>query len=48
VHTVVAVRNRSQEEIIRSFGIERVINASELVAGKILDEVLHCGMIEKG
>jgi CPA2 family monovalent cation:H+ antiporter-2 len=48
VHTVVAVRNRSQEEIIRSFGIDRVINASELVAGKILDEVLHCGMIEKG
>ncbi len=44
VCTVVAVRNRSQEEIIRSFGIDRIVNASELVAQKILDEVLHCSV----
>jgi CPA2 family monovalent cation:H+ antiporter-2 len=44
VHTVVAVRNRSQEEIIRSFGVDRVVNASELLAREILDEVLQCGM----
>lgn len=48
VHTVVAVRNRSQQEIIESFGVDRVINAAELVAREILEDVLHCAVDHPG
>ncbi len=48
VHTVVAVRNRSQQEIIESFGVDRVINTAELVAREILDDLLHCAVDHSG
>ncbi len=42
VKTIVAVKNRSQEDIIKSFGIKYVVNASELLTKEILKELLEC------
>jgi CPA2 family monovalent cation:H+ antiporter-2 len=41
-NTVVAVINKSHEKIIETFSVNAIINASELLSQKIMEELLKC------
>ncbi len=42
VKTIVVVKNQSQENIIKSFGIEDIVNSAKLVTKEILKDLLEC------
>ncbi len=42
IHTVVAVKNHSHQQIIETFAVDSIINASELIAEAIIQEALKC------
>ena len=46
INTVVAVRNRSHQEIIESFDVNHIVNASDLLSRAILREILLCSTKE--
>jgi CPA2 family monovalent cation:H+ antiporter-2 len=48
VNTVVAVRNHSHQEIIETFPVNHIVNASDIVSKEILQRILHCRMKEDG
>jgi len=47
VNTVVAVRNLSHQQIIETFPVDSIVNASELLSEAILHEILKCRLSVK-